>query len=108
MDLKFGLNSVFRPLSTCCDAPIIHDTFCKSCMEQDMGDMTTKAYKQRIEALGFKNGNQWARFVGISRSAHTRQCMEPHQKNSRDIPQTLWRIVEWLEQGKLVNPNDQI
>ena len=63
--------------------------------------MTPDQYKARIEALGFPSGASWANFVDIDRTTHFR-----HLQGSRRIPKTLWRIVEWLEQGKLVNPND--
>lgn len=62
--------------------------------------MTPKQYRTRIEALGF-NASQWAKFVGIDRTTHFR-----HLKGDRRIPQTLINIVEWLESGDLVKPND--
>ena len=68
-------------------------------------DMTPTEYKSRIKALGFPSGASWARYVGITRGAHTRHTMEPHQPNSRDIPKTLILILERLESGEYPNPN---
>ena len=62
--------------------------------------MTPTQYKTRIDALGFPSGASWAKFVGIDRTTHFR-----HIQGSRRIPVTLWRIIEWLEAGKLKNPN---
>ena len=68
--------------------------------------MTPDQYKKRIEALGF-NQSQWARFVGIDRTTHFRHLKGPDHPSGRSIPQTLKNIVEWLENGKLDNPNDR-
>ena len=63
--------------------------------------MTPKQYRARFEALGF-NPSTWGKFVCLSRSTVFR-----HLKGEIDpIPQIYWRVIEWLEQGKLDNPND--
>ena len=63
--------------------------------------MTHKEYKKRIEALGF-NLSSWGRFVGLNRSTVLRQCSGEIEV----IPEIYWRVIEWLEQGNLPNPNE--
>jgi len=67
---------------------------------------TPKEYKRRIKALGFKSGAAWANWVGVTVKTHQRHILPSYHKNAARIPQTLWNILDWLESGKLENPND--
>lgn len=62
--------------------------------------MKPNEYKTRIQALGFETYKSWADYVGIHVVTH-----QKHIAGDRKIPKPLIKIVEWLESGKLENPN---
>ena len=54
--------------------------------------MTPKDYEQRIAALGFASGSDWADYVGIDRTTHFR-----HLRGTHPVPKALQLIVGFLE-----------
>lgn len=62
--------------------------------------MTNHEYKNKLKDLGF-NFASYARFCGVNRSTVLRHCT-----GAKPIPYLYIRVLEWIEEGKLENPNE--